>query len=72
MTTITRKPENPTAHLTEADIEQIGIELDAIRQDVIDSRGEKDAAYIRRIVDVQRKLELGLGDLCCCICRPLC
>ena len=59
MTTITRKPENPTAHLTEADIEQIGIELDAIRQDVIDSRGEKDAAYIRRIVDVQRKLELG-------------
>ncbi|GGO74335.1 fatty acid desaturase family protein [Nocardioides deserti] len=58
MTTITRKPENPTAHLTPEDIEQIGIELDAIRQDVIDSRGESDAAYIRRIVNIQRRLEL--------------
>jgi fatty acid desaturase len=58
MTTITRKAENPTAHLTPEDIEQIGIELDAIRQDVIDSRGERDAAYIRRIVDIQRRLEL--------------
>ncbi|WP_067439873.1 fatty acid desaturase family protein [Nocardioides jensenii] len=59
MTTITRKDTNPTAHLTEADIEQIGVELDAIRQDVIDSRGASDAAYIRKVVDVQRKLELG-------------
>lgn len=59
MTAITRKPENPTAHLTEADIEQIGIELDAIRQEVLDSRGAKDAAYIRKVVDTQRKLELG-------------
>ncbi|NHC21986.1 acyl-CoA desaturase [Nocardioides sp. IC4_145] len=58
MATITRKPENPTAHLTPEDIEQIGIELDAIRQDVIDSRGESDAAYIRRIVNIQRRLEL--------------
>ncbi|MDT0200386.1 acyl-CoA desaturase [Nocardioides sp. AE5] len=59
MTTITRKEVNPTAHLTEADIEQIGFELDQIRQDVLDSRGEADAAYIRKVVDVQRKLELG-------------
>src|SRR3954454_5481606 len=59
MTTITKKPENPTAHLTPEDIEQIGIELDAIRQDVLDDRGERDAAYIRKVVDVQRKLELG-------------
>jgi len=59
MTAITKKPENPTAHLTEADIEAIGVELDAIRQDILDVRGEKDAAYIRRVVDVQRKLELG-------------
>jgi linoleoyl-CoA desaturase len=59
MTAITKKPENPTAHLTPEDIEQIGIELDAIRQDVIDSRGERDAAYIRKVVDVQRRLELG-------------
>ncbi|KQY57596.1 MULTISPECIES: fatty acid desaturase family protein [unclassified Nocardioides] len=59
MTVITKKAENPTAHLTPEDIEQIGIELDAIRQDIIDSRGASDAAYIRKVVDVQRKLELG-------------
>ena len=63
MTTIQKKAvlgqANPIAHLTEADIEQIGIELDAIRQDVIDSRGASDAAYIRRVIDTQRKIELG-------------
>jgi linoleoyl-CoA desaturase len=59
MTTITKKPENPIAHLTEADVEQIGTELDAIRQDVLDDRGARDAAYIRKVVGVQRKLELG-------------
>ena len=59
MTVIQKKPTNPIAHLTPEDIEQIGIELDAIRQDVIDSRGENDAAYIRRVIDVQRKVELG-------------
>ncbi|CAM3505622.1 fatty acid desaturase family protein [Nocardioides zeicaulis] len=63
MTTIQKKAvlgqTNPIAHLSEADIEQIGIELDAIRQEVIDTRGAKDAAYIRRVIDTQRKLELG-------------
>ena len=58
MTAITKKPVNPTAHLTPEDIEQIGIELDAIRQDVLDERGESDAAYIRNLVSVQRRLEL--------------
>ncbi len=59
MTAITRKDENPIAHLTPEDIEQIGLRLDKIRQDVIDTRGEADAQYIRKVVDVQRKLELG-------------
>jgi len=59
MTVITKQPVNPTDHLTPEDVEAIGVELDAIRQDVLDSRGEKDAAYIRKVVDVQRKLELG-------------
>ena len=63
MTTIQKKAvlgqDSPIAHLTEADIEQIGIELDAIRQDVLDSRGASDAAYIRRVIDTQRKIELG-------------
>jgi linoleoyl-CoA desaturase len=59
MTVITKQPVNPTAHLTPEDIEQIGVELDAIRQEVLDTRGERDAAYIRRVVKVQRNLELG-------------
>ena len=59
MTAIQKKPDNPIAHLTPEDIEQIGIELDAIRQDVIDSRGAADAAYIRKVIGTQRKLEVG-------------
>jgi fatty acid desaturase len=58
MTVLQNKSENPIAHLTPEDIEAIGIELDSIRQGVMDSRGESDAAYIRRVIDVQRKLEL--------------
>src|SRR3954465_12810283 len=58
MTTITKKDLNPTAHLTPEDIEQLGIELDAIRQDVLDDRGDRDAAYIRKVIAVQRRLEL--------------
>jgi len=59
MTTITQKTDNPIAHLTEDDIAEIGRRLDAIRQSVIDTRGEQDAAYIRGMVDLQRRLELG-------------
>ncbi|MCW2959585.1 MAG: desA3 2 [Solirubrobacterales bacterium] len=59
MTVLERKADNQVAHLTRADIEAIGQELDAIRQEVIDTRGERDAAYIRRVIDVQRKIELG-------------
>ncbi|MBI2246012.1 MAG: acyl-CoA desaturase [Nocardioides sp.] len=59
MTAIQKKPVNPTAHLTPEDVEQLGIELDTIRQDILDSRGKSDAKYIRRVIDVQRRLELG-------------
>ena len=59
MTTITKLPVSPVDHLTAEDIEEIGRRLDAIRQSVLDARGESDAAYIRKIVDIQRKLELG-------------
>jgi len=59
MTTVTNKAQNPIAHLSPEDIEEIGRRLDEIRQQVIDSRGEADAAYIRKMVDRQRKLELG-------------
>ena len=59
MTTIQRKDTNPAGHLSPEDIENIGRELDAIRDEVIGSRGAKDAAYIRRVIKVQRRLELG-------------
>ncbi len=58
MTALQKKSENPVAHLSAADVEEIGRRLDAIRQEVVDSRGASDAAYIRRVIDIQRKLEL--------------
>jgi len=59
MTTIQKKPNNPVEHLSAEDIETLGIELDAIRAQIVSSRGERDAAYIRTVIDAQRKLELG-------------
>ena len=59
MTVLQKKTDNPIAHLTPEDIENLGKELDAIRQEVLDTRGESDAAYIRKVIDVRRKLELG-------------
>ena len=46
------------AHLTEADIENLAFELDTIRQDIEDSRGERDSRYIRRTIAAQRALEV--------------
>jgi fatty acid desaturase len=59
MTVIQKKSESPIAHLTPEDIEELGRELDAIREQVVSSRGERDAKYIRKVIDVQRKLEIG-------------
>jgi len=59
MTTIQKKSENPIAHLTAEDIETLGHELDAIRQEVLDTRGERDAQYIRKVIKAQRGLEAG-------------
>jgi fatty acid desaturase len=59
MTVIQKQATSPIAHLTPEDIEQIGVELDAIRQSILDSRGAADAAYIRRMITTQRSLELG-------------
>jgi linoleoyl-CoA desaturase len=58
MTAMQKKAHNPIAHLTPDDIEELGRELDALREEILASRGERDAAYIRKVIDVQRKLEL--------------
>ncbi|QCQ91986.1 fatty acid desaturase family protein [Rhodococcus sp. SGAir0479] len=50
---------NEFAHLTDNDIEALGRELDEIRRDVEESRGHRDARYIRRVIRLQRSLELG-------------
>jgi NADPH-dependent stearoyl-CoA 9-desaturase len=46
------------AHLTDTDIESLAVELDAIRLDIEDSRGERDARYIRRAIAAQRALDV--------------
>jgi fatty acid desaturase len=58
VTALENMARKPVAHLTFADVEAIGRELDHIRMSVLESRGERDAAYIRRVIDAQRKLEM--------------
>lgn len=47
------------AHLTPADVEELERELDSIRTEVEESRGENDARYIRRAIQLQRALAVG-------------
>ncbi|MFR9753892.1 fatty acid desaturase family protein [Nocardia sp. 004] len=63
-------PADPTAHLSAADIDNLGAELNAIRDEVIASRGEADAAYIRSVIDAQRKLELASRAILLCSLFP--
>ena len=47
-----------TAHLSVEDVERIGAELEAIRDEVMSSLGEADAQYIRRVIRSQRGFEI--------------
>ncbi|WP_163702035.1 fatty acid desaturase family protein [Mycolicibacterium sarraceniae] len=47
------------AHLSPQEIDALGTALDAIRTEVEDSRGARDAAYIRRTIMFQRALDAG-------------
>ncbi|GAB3252935.1 fatty acid desaturase [Alteromonas gracilis] len=44
------------AHLTDEEVEDLGRELDALRAEIEESRGDADAAYINRIITIQRRL----------------
>src|ERR1700691_4251624 len=44
------------AHLSKEDVEALGREFDAIRRDIEAARGADDAAYIARIISIQRRL----------------
>ncbi len=57
MTAIQNKPTSPIDHLSAAEVEELGHRIDAIRDQVLASRGERDAEYIRRVIEVQRTLE---------------
>jgi NADPH-dependent stearoyl-CoA 9-desaturase len=47
------------AHLSDDDVAELGARLDAIRDEVLASRGASDAAYIRNVIAWQRRLEVG-------------
>jgi NADPH-dependent stearoyl-CoA 9-desaturase len=47
------------AHLTAEQVEELGRELDAIRQRHLDDRGETDRRYIEAMVRLQKALEVG-------------
>jgi linoleoyl-CoA desaturase len=44
------------AHLSEADVEELGREFDTIRADIEESLGPDDAAYIRGLIKFHRRL----------------
>jgi NADPH-dependent stearoyl-CoA 9-desaturase len=46
------------AHLSQADIEALGNELDTIRRDIEESLGARDGAYIRHTITFQRTLDV--------------
>ncbi|MFP3459642.1 fatty acid desaturase [Arthrobacter globiformis] len=46
------------AHLTDEQVAELGRELDAIKDEVLAKRGASDAAYIRRMIKIQRGLEI--------------
>jgi linoleoyl-CoA desaturase len=50
-------------HLTDEQVEALGAELDALRAEVVAGLGERDAAYIHRIVRTQRAFEVSARGL---------
>jgi NADPH-dependent stearoyl-CoA 9-desaturase len=59
MTAVLERPALSPGGLTPEQVDVLGKQLDRIRQDVLESRGARDAAYIRRLVRLHRILELG-------------
>ena len=58
-------------HLSKEEVEELGRELDAIRQDIEESRNDDDAAYINRMIKIQRRLAAaGRITLFASKCKP--
>ena len=54
-----RLPSRGAPHLSEAELEALAAELDALRRREMADRGEVDAAYIRRVAAVATALQVG-------------
>jgi NADPH-dependent stearoyl-CoA 9-desaturase len=52
-------PAGPLARLTDAQLEQLGREFDALHEEVFADLGERDARYIRNTIKLHRHLVLG-------------
>ena len=50
--------ENPLHRLTPEQIEAIGKEFDALHEEVHGDLGDRDARYIRSMIDLHRRLAL--------------
>ena len=50
-------------HLTDEQVEALGVELDALRAEVVASLGENDARYIHKVIRTQRALEVSARGL---------
>jgi linoleoyl-CoA desaturase len=50
---------DPTAHLSAEQVEALGRELDELRLEIMHSRGDRDAAYIRKVIKAHRAIEVG-------------
>ena len=58
MVKVANEPENPLHKLTPEQLEELGREFDALHEQVKDDLGERDAKYIRSIIDLHRRLGL--------------
>ena len=58
VTAVQKRSDHPLQHLSDSEVDDLAAELDELREAVLESRGASDAAYIRRVIRVQRGLEL--------------
>jgi fatty acid desaturase len=56
MTSTLQRPQSPFAHLGEQEREKLGKELDAIHDEVFADLGDRDRAYIKKVITVQRQI----------------
>jgi fatty acid desaturase len=56
VTSTLQRPQNPFAHLSEQEREKLGKELDAIHDEVFADLGDRDRAYIKKVISVQRQI----------------